>query len=90
MLRRFLRWMLLALILVTVAMVSALTAMRLAIHGREVEVPKVVGNLPREADQSLRALGLVLDVESHFFSADVPEGRIVSQMPGTPDMGWRS
>jgi len=81
MLGRVLRWMLLALILVTVAMVSALTAMRLAIHGREVEVPKVVGSSPREADQSLRALGLVLEVESHFYSAGVPEGRIVSQMP---------
>lgn len=81
MLRRLLRWMLLALILVTVAMVSALTAMRLAIHGREVEVPKLVGSSLREADQSLRALGLVLDVESQFYSADVPEGRIVSQLP---------
>ncbi len=81
MLRRLWHWMLLALILVTVAMVSALTAMRLAIHGREVDVPKVVGSSPREADQSLRALGLVLDVESHFYSAEVPEGRIVSQMP---------
>ncbi len=80
-LRRLLRWMVLALILVTVAMVSALTAMRLAIHGREVEVPKVVGSSLREADQSLRAMGLVLDVESQFYSADVPEGRIVSQMP---------
>lgn len=81
MLGRLLRWMLLALILVTVAMVSALTAMRLAIHGREVEVPKLVGSSLREADQSLRALGLVLDVESQFYSADVPEGRIVSQLP---------
>lgn len=80
-LRRLMRWMLLVLILVTVAMVSALTAMRLAIHGREVEVPKVVGSSLREADQSLRGLGLVLDVESHFYSADVPEGRIVSQVP---------
>lgn len=80
-LRRLLRWMVLALILVTVAMVSALTAMRLAIHGREVEVPKIVGSSLREADQSLRGMGLVLDVENHFYSADVPEGRIVSQMP---------
>ena len=73
--------MVLALILVTVAMVSALTAMRLAIHGREVEVPRVVGSSLHEADQSLRALGLELEVESHFYSGDVPEGRIVSQLP---------
>jgi beta-lactam-binding protein with PASTA domain len=81
MLRRFVSWMVLALVLVTVGMVSALTAMRLAIHGREVEVPKVVGSSLREADQSLRGQGLVLDVESHFYSAEVPEGRIVSQVP---------
>jgi len=73
--------MLLALVLVTVAMVSALTAMRLAIHGREVEVPKLVGRTLREADQALLAVGLELDVESHFYSADVPEGRVVSQLP---------
>ena len=33
----------LALVLVIVAMVSALTAMRFAIHGQEVAVPPLVG-----------------------------------------------
>jgi len=41
--KRFFQLVLLALVLVAVAMISALTAMRLAIHGRQVRVPKVVG-----------------------------------------------
>src|SRR6516164_9641116 len=41
--KRFFQLALLALVLVAVAMVSALTAMRLAIHGRQVRVPNVVG-----------------------------------------------
>ena len=42
--RAFFRFVLLALVLVIVAMASALTAMRVAIHGREVIVPKLVGS----------------------------------------------
>ena len=34
--------LLLALVLLTVALISALTAMQLAIHGREVAIPKLV------------------------------------------------
>ena len=37
------RFAMLALVLVIVAMVSALTAMRFAIHGQEVAVPALVG-----------------------------------------------
>jgi len=35
--------LLLALVLLTVALISALTAMQLAIHGHEVAIPKLVG-----------------------------------------------
>ena len=41
------RFVLLALVLLIVAMVSALTAMRFAIHGQEVTVPGVGGDEPR-------------------------------------------
>ena len=47
------RFAMLALILVIVAMVSALTAMRLAIHGQEVEVPPLVGLGPAEAERAV-------------------------------------
>lgn len=79
--RQFFRILLLTLVLMTVALVSALTAMRLAIHGREVMVPKVVGISPLEAERLGAALGLQVVVEREFYSADVPEGKIMTQMP---------
>jgi beta-lactam-binding protein with PASTA domain len=90
--RTFFRYVLLALVLVTVFLVSALTAMRLAIHGREAAVPKVTGMLPTEAQRAALASGLSFEVEDHFYSPDVPEGRIVSQLPpsGTKvRRGWK-
>jgi hypothetical protein len=47
--KSFFKFALLALVLVAVALVSALTAMRFAIHGQVVEVPAVVGFTPPEA-----------------------------------------
>jgi beta-lactam-binding protein with PASTA domain len=79
--RRFFSIVLLTLVLLTVALISALTAMRLAIHGREVTTPKVVGMSPQEAERAGAASGLQLVVEREFYSADVPEGRIINQMP---------
>jgi eukaryotic-like serine/threonine-protein kinase len=81
--RRFFSIALLTLVLMTVALISALTAMRLAIHGREVMVPKVVGMSPLEAERAGSASGLQLIVEREFYSADVPEGKIITQMPPT-------
>ena len=78
---RIIRLSLLALIMVSVALVSALTAMRLAIHGREVVVPRLVGLTPAEAENAAGARGLRMTVESRFYSGDVPAGRIVSQLP---------
>ena len=47
--RTFLRFLWMALVLVIVALISALTAMRFAIHGREVSVPDLQGKSPAEA-----------------------------------------
>jgi beta-lactam-binding protein with PASTA domain len=79
--RQFFRMLLLVLVLMTVALISALTAMRLAIHGREVTVPKLVGMTPFEAERASAASGLQVVVERQFYSADIPEGRIMTQMP---------
>ena len=73
--------LLLALVLMTVALVSALTAMRLAIHRREVTIPKLVGMSPLEAERAVAASGLLVVVERQFYSADIPEGRVMTQMP---------
>jgi eukaryotic-like serine/threonine-protein kinase len=81
-----------ALILVTVALVCALTAMRFAIHGREVAVPKFIGLTPTEADRAAFASGLTLQIENRFYSTEVAAGRILNQVPEAGEKvrrGWR-
>jgi len=82
----------LALVLVIVAMVSALTAMRFAIHGQEVAVPPLVGVTPQEAERAVAGLGLQISIERQYYSPQIPEGRIMSQLPlpGTKvRRGWQ-
>ncbi|MGB8012060.1 MAG: PASTA domain-containing protein [Terriglobales bacterium] len=79
--RQFFRMLLLALVLITVALISALTAMQFAIHGREVAIPKLVGMSPAEAERTGGALGLLVVIERQFYSPDIPEGRIMTQIP---------
>ena len=71
----------LALVLVVVALVSALTAMRFAIHGQVVEVPAMVGLTPSEAERAVAGLGLQIEVERQYYSPQIPEGRIMTQLP---------
>jgi eukaryotic-like serine/threonine-protein kinase len=87
-----LRFAMLALVLVIVAMVSGLTAMRLAIHGQEVAVPPLVGLSPSEAEKTVSNLGLQISIERQYYSPQIPEGRIMSQLPlaGTKvRRGWQ-
>jgi beta-lactam-binding protein with PASTA domain len=79
--KSILRFAMLALVLVIVAMVSALTAMRFAIHGQEVSVPLLVRLTPTDAERAVSALGLQMSIERQYYSSQVPEGRIVSQLP---------
>ncbi len=86
------RFALLALVLVIVAMVSALTAMRFAIHGQEVAVPPLVGLDPVEAERKVAGLGLQISIERQYYSPQIPEGKIMSQLPlpGTKvRRGWQ-
>jgi beta-lactam-binding protein with PASTA domain len=90
-LKRFFQLVLLALVLLAVAMISALTAMRLAIHGRQVHVPSVVGMTSVQARKAALAAGLLLDREAGFYSREVPEGRVLSQAPAAGTLvrrGW--
>src|SRR6201982_3586999 len=75
------RFALLALVLVIVAMVSALTAMRFAIHGQEVTVPPLVGLGPAEAERAVAGLGVQISIERQYYSPQIPEGKIMSQLP---------
>src|SRR5258708_6432454 len=82
----------LGLVLLLVFLSCALLAMRFAIQGREVVVPHLRGLTPAEAERIANSDGLVLSVESRFYSPGVPDGRIVSQSPA-PDAnvrrGWK-
>jgi beta-lactam-binding protein with PASTA domain len=88
----FFKFAMLALVLVAVALVSALTAMRFAIHGQVVEVPAVVGLTVLDAKRIVAGLGLQVEVERQYYSPQIPEGRVMTQlpMPGTKvRRGWQ-
>ncbi|HTM36766.1 MAG TPA: PASTA domain-containing protein [Terriglobales bacterium] len=79
--RGFLKVVSTALLLLSVALVSALLTMRLAVHGREVEVPDVRGKTPSEARHVAEGLSLATEIDRQYYSASVPEGRVLSQTP---------
>jgi len=79
--RTFFRGVFYVLVLLIVAMVSALTTMRYAIHGREVAVPQFVGLTPQAAQKLASQNGLLFSDDDHFYSNDIAEGLVVSQSP---------
>src|SRR5215472_6785785 len=79
--RSLLRLLWIASVLIIVALVSAVTAMRFAIHGREVQVPNLRGQTPAEARFIAEQAGLEAQVERQYYSSTIPEGKILSQMP---------
>src|SRR6202023_2384734 len=72
---------LLIFILTSAAFLSAITAMRIAIHGRETTMPNLVGKNVAEANGMLRSRGLVLRVADRVYS-DAPINVVVRQTPG--------
>lgn len=79
--RRFFQLLLTAMAMLTVALLSAFGAMRLAIHGREVEVPALAGLTLAEASDKAGHLGLSLHLENRFYSTQTPSGHILAQFP---------
>jgi beta-lactam-binding protein with PASTA domain len=79
--KRIFTLMLGALAMLTVALISAFIAMRLAIHGREVEVPALTGLSIADAATLASHDSLNLTLENRFYSADVPAGRVLAQSP---------
>jgi beta-lactam-binding protein with PASTA domain len=91
-LRKVIKYFFLGLVLLLVFLSSALLAMRFAIQGREVQVPRLSGLTPADAERIANTDGLVLSVESRFYSPSVPAGRIISQSPApgaTVRRGWK-
>lgn len=80
------RLFLLFTVLVAVALVSAITTIRLTIHGRQETMPNLVG-MPLETAQRIASTrDLELKVEDKVFSNQVPANHVLSQVPppGTP------
>jgi eukaryotic-like serine/threonine-protein kinase len=76
------RMALLSFILTSVAFLSAITAMRFAIQGREVSVPDVVGKKSGEAQGILQGRGLGMKIEDRLYNA-APADTIVRQSPAS-------
>src|SRR6266403_1005745 len=77
------RMVLLVFILASAAFLSAITAMRIAIHGREVSMPNLVGKNVADANSELRSRGLVLRVADRVYS----EQAINTVVRQTPSAG---
>jgi eukaryotic-like serine/threonine-protein kinase len=71
----------LLMLLVTVALLAAITTMHFAIHGAEVQVPALKGMTVAEAHSQTAGLGLNLDVDNRYYSAQVAAGHILTQSP---------
>lgn len=71
---------LLVFILASAAFLSAITAMRIAIHGREVTMPNLVGKSVSQASQMLSSQGLLLQVADRVYS-EFPLNTVVRQTP---------
>ena len=79
-------------LLVTIALVSALITMRLAIHGAEVQVPVLQGRTVPQAVVELRAKGLQAGIDGHYYNATQPVGVVLTQSPAPGTLvrkSWR-
>ncbi len=77
----FFRVVSLMMLLLTVALLAAITTMHFAIHGAEVQVPVLKGMTVAEAHSQTAGMGLNLDVDNRYYSADVAAGHILTQSP---------
>ncbi|HEX4581034.1 MAG TPA: PASTA domain-containing protein, partial [Acidobacteriaceae bacterium] len=92
MILRLFQFALVLVLLVVVAMVSALTTMHFAIHGAEVKVPDFRGMSEADARRKAAADGLEISIDDHFYSAVVPASRMVTQSPAPGTIvrtGWQ-
>lgn len=74
------RMLVLAFILASVTFLSALTAMRLAIRGREATMPDLAGMPAAQAKQILQGRGVGMTIEDRIYS-HYPVDAVVRQSP---------
>jgi beta-lactam-binding protein with PASTA domain len=77
----FIQVALMLMLLVAVALVAAIVTMHFAIHGAEVQVPALKGMTVADARSQTSGLGLNLNVDNRYYSADVAAGHILTQSP---------
>lgn len=79
--RTLFRLLLLFTVLVAVALISAITTIRLSIHGHQEAMPNLVGAPLDAAQRVASGLGLELKAEDKLFNTQYPANHIVSQQP---------
>jgi len=79
--KNFFRVASLLMLLITVALLAAITTMHFAIHGAEVQVPSLKGMTVSEARSVTSGLGLNLNVDNRYYSGEVAAGHILTQSP---------
>jgi eukaryotic-like serine/threonine-protein kinase len=80
---RFFQIACLVMLLIAVALLSAITTVHFAIHGAEVQVPALAGMTVADARSQTSGLGLNLDVDNRYYSGDVAAGHILTQSPAS-------
>ncbi len=88
----FFRVAALLMLLIAVALLSAIITLRFVIHGAEVEVPALKGMTVAEARSEAEGLGLILEVDNRYYSGEVSAGHILSESPAAGTVvrrGWR-
>lgn len=83
--RSIFRLLVLFAVLATVALVSAITTIRITIHSGEEKAPNLVGLSLEDAERRAGSLGLGIKVEDHLFSSKYAENHIASQAPSPGD-----
>jgi eukaryotic-like serine/threonine-protein kinase len=69
-------------VLFAVGLISAITTIRIAIHGHQTTVPDLTGVPSDRAERTLSGLGLGMTVEDKLYSQYAPN-QIVSQVPAS-------
>ncbi|MFP5276658.1 MAG: PASTA domain-containing protein [Acidobacteriota bacterium] len=90
--RNFFRILSLLVLLLAIALLSAITTMHFAIHGAEVQVPALRGMTVAQARSETAGLRLNLIVDNRYYSGEVAAGHILTQSPNPGTIvrhGWR-
>ncbi len=75
------KWILLALVLVSAAVLSAIGTIRLSLRNLEDTIPALVGLSVEEGQELLRPYRIEVKVEDQLYSEQWEAGRIISQAP---------